>query len=281
VTPSTGDKDSTSTEPRFTFHTIGITGGLDYEFADHFWLGLALGYTDQDAKLSATQDTIEADDLTAALYATYSFLESRLGSFSVDFTASGGRTDYSQITRTIRYVTNIDSVDKTASADTDATHYALALGVNYEFHYRRAYFGPHVMVNYLHANIDGFRECGADEFNLDIGDQTGKSLVLSLGGQFSYIYPVPGTTLQPHLRAEWRHEFENNSRLLTARFINAPSGSVAAFPTDAPDRDYCDFAVGVVATFAGRATVALEYETLLGLKSITNNIMHGRLRIPF
>jgi outer membrane lipase/esterase len=274
-TLSFGDKDATSTEDGFDFDTVGITGGIDYGFTDNFILGLALGYTSLDADLEADDDEVEADGYSASLYSTY-----YLGDLFFDFTASAGMADY-KMRRNIRYVTMTDSVDKTASSDTDGAHYTLALGVGYEFRVAGAVFSPYAQLNYLKADIDRFREGGADEFNLEIGDQKVTSLLSALGGQLSY--PIRGAfgTLSPQLRLDWRHEFENNRRSLTARFINDPSGRVAVIRSDDPDRNYFNLAAGVVAALVGGATVGLEYETVLGLKDITNHIVRARLRVSF
>jgi outer membrane lipase/esterase len=68
---------------------------------------------------------------------------------------------------------------------------------------------------------------------------------------------------------------------LTARLINNPTGPVAVISSDDPDRDYFNVAAGVVASLAGGTTVALEYETVLGLEDITNHIIRARLRVSF
>jgi uncharacterized protein with beta-barrel porin domain len=274
-TMSFGDRDATSTEDGFDFTTVGITGGVDYRFTDSFILGVAFGYTSLDADLDADEDEVEADSYSVALYSTY-----YVGDLFLDFMASGGMADY-KMTRNIRYVTATDSVDKTAFSDTDGTHYAFAFGAGYEFRVVRAIFGPYTQVNYLKSNIDGFREQGAAEFNLEIGDQEVESLLSVLGVQISY--PVRGAfgTLLPQLRAEWRHEFKNDSRSLTARLINNPTGPVAVISSDDPDRDYFNVAAGVVAALTGGTTVALEYETVLGLEDITNHIIRARLRVNF
>jgi outer membrane lipase/esterase len=228
-----------------------------------------------DADLDPDDDEVEAGGYSASLYSTY-----LLGNFFFDFTASGGMADY-KMRRNIRYTLTTDSVDKTASSDTDGTHYTLALGAGYEFHAAGAIFGPYVQLNYLKADIDSFREGGADEFNLEIGDQKVKSLLSVLGGQISY--PINGAfgTLSPQLRVDWRHEFDNNSRSLNARLINDPTGRVAVIRSDAPDRNYFNLAAGVVAALAGGTSVGLEYETVLGLKDITNHIPRARLRVSF
>lgn len=274
-TLSFGDKDATSTEDGFDFNTIGITGGIDYRFADSLILGLALGYTSLDADLDTDDDEVEADGYSVSLYSTY-----YLGDLFFDFTASVGMTDY-KMRRNIRYVIATDSVDKTAFSDTDGTHYTLALGTGYEFRAAGTIFGPYIQLNYLKADIDSFRERGADEFNLEIGDQKVKSLLSVLGGQISY--PVNGAfgTLSPQLRVEWRHEFENDPRSLTARLINDPTNRTAVIRSDNPDRDYFNVAAGVVAALAGGTSVALEYETVLGLRDVTNHIVRARLRVRF
>jgi outer membrane lipase/esterase len=274
-TLSFGDKDATSNEDGFDFKTVGITGGMDYRFTDSFILGLALGYTSLDADLDAEDDEVEADGYSASLYSTY-----YLGDLFFDLTASLSMADY-KMRRNIRYILTADSVDKTATADTDGTQYTFALGAGYEFRAAGAIFGPYVQLNYLKADIDSFREGGADELNLQIGDQKVKSLLSVLGGQISY--PIGGAfgTLLPQLRVDWRHEFKNDARSVTATLINDPTSPGVVIRSDKPDRNYFNVAAGVVAALTGGTSVGLEYETVLGLKDITNHIVRARLRLSF
>jgi outer membrane lipase/esterase len=270
-----GDKDPTSNEDGFDLKTVGVTGGLDYRFTDNFILGFALGHASMDADLDGNTDEVEADSYTASLYSTY-----YLGNLFFDFTGSAGISDY-KMRRNVSYVTSTDSVDKMATSDTDGIQYTLGIGAGYEFHAAGVVFGPYVQLNYLRAEIDSFREGGADEFNLEIGDQKVTSLLSVLGGQISYPMRHSFGTLSPQLRVEWRHEFDNDNRSLSARLINDPSGRVAVFNSDDPDRDYFNVSAGVVATLTGGTSVSLEYETVLGLRDISYHQVRSRLRVSF
>lgn len=270
-----GDRDATEAEDGFDFDTFALTAGLDYRFSERFIAGVALASSRSDAELDGDDGEVSADGYGLSLYGTY-----YAGDFFLDLTATAGLTDFG-MERSIRYAVDTDSVDETASSDTDASHYALALGAGYEMRRGAASFGPYAGLEYLRVDIDGFREHGAAEFNLEIGDQEVTSLLAVLGAQASYAVNAGQATLVPQLRAEWRHEYDDDPRSLRARLVNDPSGDSAVIESDAPDGDYFFVATGLLAALPNGATTALEYQTVLGLAEVTHHVLQLRLRVPF
>ena len=74
-------------------------------------------------------------------------------------------------------------------------------------------------------------------------------LTTVLGGRASYAISTGLGVLLPQVRIEWEHEFKNDSRLLTARFVNDPLLQPIPFTTDNPDRNYANLGVSLSATF--------------------------------
>lgn len=277
-TVSFGDKDGTSQENSFDFDTIGITGGVDYKVSDNVIMGLALGYASMDADFDAFDDEVEVDGFSASFYSTYYIKD-----FYVDFIASGGSNDYETTRNVVMDVDNDGNVDfgGTAKGDTDGTQFNVGLGVGYEYKVAGAILGPYAQVNYFNADIDGFTETGADPLNLEIGDQNIESLISVVGGQASYTIRTELVDLVPQARAEWWHEFENDSRSIQASFAADPDDVTKIIPTNDPDRDYFNVGVGLVGVFSEDATAFLEYQTVLGLEDVTNHIVRAQLRVNF
>lgn len=277
-TVSFGDKDGTRQENSFDFDTIGITGGVDYRVSDNVIMGLALGYASMDADFDAFDDEVEVDGFSASFYSTYYMKD-----FYVDFIASGGSNDYETTRNVVLDVNNDGNVDfgGTAKGDTDGTQFNVGLGVGYEYKVAGAILGPYAQVNYFNADIDGFTETGADPLNLEIGDQNIESLISVVGGQASYTIRTELVDLVPQVRAEWWHEFENNSRSIQASFAADPDDVTKIIPTNDPDRDYFNVGVGLVGVFSEDATAFLEYQTVLGLEDVTNHIVRAQLRVNF
>jgi outer membrane lipase/esterase len=85
----------------------------------------------------------------------------------------------------------------------------------------------------------------------------------------------------PQIMAEWRHEFEDDSRNIKARYIHDVTNTSFSVPTDDPDRDY--FALGAgLSVLLGRGIGAFfNYETALGLKRITHHQFTAGFRMEF
>ena len=65
-----GDKDTTSKEAGFDFHTLGVTAGVDYRFTDNFVLGAAFGFASTNAAIdrSGGGGNLDTDEFSFSLY---------------------------------------------------------------------------------------------------------------------------------------------------------------------------------------------------------------------
>jgi len=87
--------------------------------------------------------------------------------------------------------------------------------------------------------------------------------------------------LLPQVRLEWEHEFKNDARLLTARFVNDPLRQAIRFTTDNPDRNYVNIGVGLSATFRGGISAFIDYETVVALANVTRHDITVGMRGEF
>ncbi len=111
---------------------------------------------------------------------------------------------------------------------------------------------------------------------------------------------IVGTTLRkafstqrgvfvPYATLELRHEFDNNSRVLSARYVGTAINTVPVqgeteeffIPTDAPDDTYLDASVGVSGQFGNNLAVYGQYSGVIGLKDTTANLFTLGLRGRF
>ena len=77
--------------------------------------------------------------------------------------------------------------------------------------------------------------------------------------------------LLPQVRAEWRHEFKNDARTITSRFVNDPLRTPLALVTDSPDRNFFGPGTSLSATFRGGVAAFVSYETVVGLTDVTSH----------
>jgi uncharacterized protein with beta-barrel porin domain len=288
-----GDKDSTSREAGFDFDTLGVTAGVDYRFTNNFVLGAAFGFasTDSDIDPSGGGGDLDTKVYNGALYGTY-----YLQDFYVDGIASFGWSSF-DLSRNIFYsIPGLGDnlapagrptiVNQTAKGDTDGGHFSVGLGAGYDFRFGGLTVGPRGRLNYFKLDIDHFRESidgTADGFGLalEYEGQIVESLMTALGGQASYAVSTRLGVLVPQVLVEWVHEFLDDRRPITARYVNDPLQVPIRFTTDVPDRDYVNVGFGLSAVFPRGASTFFYYQTALGLEDATKHEFVLGLRLTF
>lgn len=286
-----GDKDTTSREAGFDFDTYGVTGGLDYRFTDNLVLGLAFGYSVTDADFDAARGNLDVDAYSFSLFGTY-----YLDKLYFDGIFSYGWTDYNShrnivyaiqsTNRSGAIIPGTTTVNQAARSDTDGKQYSFSLSAGYDFTVRGFTFGPYGRLNYLKADIDAFQE-SIDNTNpgfglsLAIEEQDVESLTWVLGGQASYALSTRFAVLVPQLRFEWEHEFLNDRRNITARFVSDPTNTPIVLVTDEPDRDFFNFGAGLSAVFPRGVSTFVYYETVLALRDVTAHKVAVGVRLAF
>ena len=100
----------------------------------------------------------------------------------------------------------------------------------------------------------------------------------------SYAYKTPERlqkirlgVLIPQVRAEWVHEYKNDSHNLEASLVQA--NQIISTSTADPDRDYFKVGCGLSAIFAGGISAYIQYEEVLGLSNITAHNVAVGLRV--
>ena len=138
--------------------------------------------------------------------------------------------------------------------------------------------GPLAGLEYVHLDVDGFNEFGAGAADLAVGDQDMDSLRSRLGVRMEYSKQLcKEVVFATEARAEWQHEFLNDSRGISGNFIGdglAPF-SVA---TTAPQRDAAVAGVGVDFTVHDRMTIFFDYDVQAGQESYLEQSVKGGLK---
>ena len=289
---SVGDRDPTRNEDGYHFHTYGVIAGVDYRFTPKLVLGGAFTYQSINNDLDDT--TTLANNVPTSVnggsadtrsygfsfYGTYYVLEQ----FYVDGMLGFSWNNYS-LDRVIRYGLGTTPsgtgpggttplVNQIAHADPDGHQFSFSVGAGYDFKQGALTFGPLARLQYLKLNIDGYQEKINNTqpgfgWALAQASQDVESLTTVLGARAAYAISTGLGVLLPQVRVEWEHEFKNNSRLLTAQFINDPQRQPIRFTTDNPDRNYANIGVALSATFRGGLAAFIDYETVVGLANVS------------
>lgn len=268
---SFGDQDGTSREPSFTFNTQGLTLGSDYRLSDNLVLGAALGYLRTDSDIDAG-GRVKMSGYSLSAFGSY-YIGEKL---YVDAIATYGWNGF-DVTRKVA----LDDTTAVAKGDPDANQLTLSVSGGYNFSFGPLTVGPTAKVTYINVHIDAFQERGADVFNLRVNRQRVESLATDLGVQLSYAINTPWGVLLPLARAEWEHEFKGGSRLITGSLVADPLGTTFGTPTDSPDRNYVNLAVGMTATLPRGVSAFAHYETVLGRANVTNHSFTAGVRFQF
>ena len=134
---------------------------------------------------------------------------------------------------------------------------------------------PFARLEWADIDIDGFTERmsnpGAPGSGLAtrIESQSLTTLPLSLGVQVGTDYRTAWGRFHPRLLLAWVHEFENDAEDIVGRFVDDTSGTPFRLPTDRPDRDFAQLAVGGVLELSERASLQLSYQTVLGMRHLS------------
>jgi outer membrane lipase/esterase len=87
----------------------------------------------------------------------------------------------------------------------------------------------------------------------------------------------------PMARAEYIHEFKNDSRNIRAFYVQDSSQTGFNILTDNPDRDYIIASAGMSAQFAHGISAFVNYDTVQAQSYVNNHNFTGGMRIelPF
>ncbi|MEX0731320.1 MAG: autotransporter outer membrane beta-barrel domain-containing protein [Aquisalimonadaceae bacterium] len=277
-----GQRDPTDRENAYDADYYGLTGGVDLRLTDRLVVGAATGVSRAEAEFDRSKSVAdggaEANVVTASLYGLYDVDRYYLnGIFTV------GAVDY-RLTRRIDYPSNnpsVDPSDETARASPTGRQMLMGLTGGYQWRFGATNVGGFGRLDYLRVQIDDYRETGAGPFNLRVGEQRIESLRSTLGVEANRVFDMDFGILQPGLRVEWHHEFENNSRDVDMGFVSDPTNTRFTAPTDSPDRDFFTVAASAAAVFPGGLQSFAEIATIIGLEDVSSTQITVGIRGEF
>ena len=274
---SFGDKASTSNELGFDVDTTGLTVGADYRFSNKFIAGGSIGYINNETDFDANRGGMDVDGYTLSVYSTYYHDENTY----LDAIGSLGWNDFNNRRSVNIGVSGIPTAE--VKGDSSGQEFALSVGGGYDFYHKSLSFGPVARINYIRADIGSYSESSSTGYELNYDSQDVESLTSILGGQLSYAISTSSGIFTPQFIFEWAHEFKNDSRFITARFLYDTSSTPLPFnlQTDDPERNYFNLGVGLSATFAAGKSAFIYYETNLQRDDINLDTISAGLRLTF
>lgn len=274
---TTGNYDESSNSNGFDFDTGEITLGVDYRIIDQLFIGTAFGYTRSNTEMNQDLGQINANSYSLSIYSTY---YSSASNFYIDALARIGWNDF-QGNR--RFTASVDGSTQEAQSSYKGNDYSFSLGTGYNFNIERLNIDPYARFDYTHYSINGYSESGDSNYSSDyftVESQKIDSMRSAIGFEINYIFNTSFAVLSPLFRAEWQHEFMNDSRLLTSFRTETP-GVGSRLSTGSPDRDFANLDFGLSAAFPHGVSAFFVYETLLANHLITSHSFNAGVRVNF
>ncbi|QBQ53097.1 autotransporter outer membrane beta-barrel domain-containing protein [Nitrosococcus wardiae] len=262
-----GDVDSTFNQLGFDFDSSGVIAGVDYRFTDNFILGLAFNYLRTDTDFDREGGQLDSDTYSGSIYGTFY----ATNSFHVDWVATYGGIDYDS-TRNISYAVPGDVVNTQSTSSPEGNQFSAAISAGYDFSLNALTISPYVRGEYINLDIDSFSERDILGWGVRYSDQTIESLTTAVGTQIAYAVSTQWGVLQPFIRGEWFHEYEDDSRNISATFVEAGGNVPFNIVTESPDRNFYTFGVGISGTFAKGVSAFFNYDVLLDREDISSHV---------
>ncbi len=278
-----GTRDETENQAGFKFNTLDVMLGVDYRFSDQLILGAALSYTAIDTDIDNYGGYLDTRGYGLTLYGTY-YPSERI---YVEGMINYGRNDYDQ-RRNVAYQLRETEVNQGFDSSYNGQQFFAELGAGYEFTRGNLTFGPDVRLSYLDVSVDNFQERAANNdpgsaWAMAIDEQNLQSLVLSLSGRASYLIDQPWGILQPQVEFSWLHEFDDNNRTVSGRFVEGALVPDNRFQllADPIDRNYFRLGLGLLARFNKGPSALIQYRTLFDYANLEQHSISAQLRWEF
>jgi autotransporter-associated beta strand protein len=218
---------SAGTQPGYAFNTGGLAGGGDYRLNKNLAVGASLSYLHGHASIYAPgSGTIDNNSARYGLYAA-GYNETARASLYI-----GGAADFFSTNRGIEFA----EISRVATASPKGNELNVDASGSFDVKSRTwGTFSPFAGLDYTRLMIGSFAESQAQSLDLDVAAQTALSLQSSLGLRYSQKIETDSCLLTPYISAGWRHEFEDQSRPITAQLPGISSNFTVATGSYARD----------------------------------------------
>jgi outer membrane autotransporter protein len=267
-----GDESGAGGLSRFHSTLGSPTFGLDYRVTPNLVLGVLFSYTTGNANFE-DGSRIGLNTEIGGLYGTW-----RDGNWHVNGIAGGGPSQYHD-TRT--------TFGGSASSRPDGDDIVTNWTGGYDFHLGDGWkITPEAGLQYTHLDVDSFTETGAGALDLSDGEQDINSLRSHVGFNLDKAVHVgSGVTIIPELRAQWYHEFMDDSRGVSTSLTGAPTLGSFNVNTFSPQRDFALVGVGLNTAFTGYKGVPvglfINYDVQVGQSNYIAHSVSTGIRVDF
>jgi len=257
----------------FDSESAELIASGDYSFNKSLVAGLAISYSDNDLIYDASSGDVNSETVSTTLYGAYTLKENIFFNGYIGWAGSKIKGN-----RQFIGLNGIDEIN--AKYKTDADNFVIGISAFYDLYLGAFTFSPELSLDNSNTWIGGFSETNAGPGNLKVGDQSINSLISRTGFSSSYAWSQSWGVVIPQFRFYHYHEYSNDTRTVDVSLLNEPD-KINGSDTDAPDRDYLTFALGVSAVMPHGVQLYIDYEKTLLHDYINSYTVNGGVRFAF
>lgn len=261
-----------------------ITLGLTQKCFENLTVGAAVSYAaDHNTGRYANDFCFDVSSVSGSLFGSLTGCRWYVnGIFSADW------LDFSDIKRSFI----LGPVKQNAHGSTDGQLYGgLINGGYYVYQSEDSFFtGPIASVEYQYIHVDGYKESGAVVGNLEYKKQWNNSLVLGLGWEFDWNYPLecpiefcyapPVVEYGATVSLSANHQYLKGKRDIIFREISL-SGVWGAWPVQMDRSTYVSGIANFYAEFSNDMVFSLGYFFNTGSFSMSEHRITAGITLPF
>ena len=263
-----GKRDASTEQNGFNYDAYGLTLGLDHRYSNTLVAGVALGVSNSDVDISNNAGNYDTDGYNLSLYSTW---------YSDQFYLEGiltyGAYDY-EGTRHFEYAT----VNQTIKLDTEGEQLSYSLATGYNGNQRKFSYHLFGRLAGVEADLDSYDETGS-ELSMHVNSQEIESLQFIIGGQLSYNSSQDYGVIIPYMSWEQHHEFDDEARDITARYVFDPTNTSFSFKTETADKNFSIVSVGTSLLLKGGNQLFMNVDKILNLENVESKTFMLGLRI--
>ena len=199
------------------FTISGTSGGLDYRLSPEMLVGLAVGYSHNDASVGGPGASGSVDAIQFAGYGGYVS-----GPWHLD-----GIFSYGYLQTDTKRIISVGSINQEADGSYDGNVFSLSTEGGYAFEAGPLTIEPTLGLNYTHLSQDSFSETGAGVYGLNVNSVDMDSFRSAVGVRLAAKFgEKDDVQFIPELRAGWEHEFMDKTADVNASFIGGSGNFV-------------------------------------------------------
>lgn len=264
-----GSQGSSDNQTGYDYTLAGFTLGVDYRLRRDLLVGLATGYSHNNAFLKGTGGKITNNTWPLTGYVAY------LPEKGYAFASLGYTLNLFDLEREVSFA----GINRRAKGSTSGHQFNLYAEAGYDLKIKPVVITPAASLAFATISVAGFSESNAGSLNLEVDSQNADSLQTGVGAKIAAPIKKNSLIVVPQAYAFYQHEFSNDSRGLDARL--SQGSSTFTFVTDEVKRDFA-LVGGNINWFMGNNLSAMvNYNAQVGRSNNTVHQVNAGLRYNF